>query len=134
MTFLRIILITLSLSIFACASQESHDGVYEPACIAYEGDKLQLKRGRFEWQRFTDERIVGDDGEVVPPFPGFPKIGTYNVAGARLELRTDDDVQLEDWIIVDRAGQRYLLDAKQHNALLDSGKMPECALMFTVAE
>ncbi|MGI9235933.1 MAG: hypothetical protein ACR2QZ_00965 [Woeseiaceae bacterium] len=131
MTFLRTILIVLSLSICACASQE---GVYEPACIAYEGDRLELKGGRFEWQRFTDERMVGDDGDVVPPFPGYPKYGTYQITNGRLELRTDDNVELEDWIIVDQVGQRYMLDAKQHNVFLESGTMPECALRLSAAE
>ena len=121
-------MLALMLSLVACATQ---DGVYEPACVAYEGDKLELTAGRFEWQRFTDERVVGESGKVVPPFPGFPKSGTYRVTEDKLQLTTDDDVRLEDWFIVDHAGQRYLLDTKQHNTFIDDGKMPECALKFT---
>jgi len=92
---------------------------------------LTLAGSRFEWQRFTDERIVNESGEVVPPFPGFPKSGTYRVTEEKLQLVTDDNVRLEDWFTVDHAGHRYLLDAKQHNAFLDNGKLPECALRFT---
>lgn len=126
----RITLLVFALSLVACANQE---GTYEPACIAYEGDTLKLAAGRFEWQRFTDQRVVNESGEVVPPFPGFPKSGTYRVTDGRLQLITDDDVRLDDWYIVDQAGQRYLLEAKQHNAFLDDGELPDCALRFTAA-
>jgi hypothetical protein len=129
-TVSRITLLALILSLVACAIQE---GVYEPACAAYEGDKLKLTAGRFEWHRFTDERVVNESGKVVPPFPGFPKSGTYRVTEEKLQLTTDDDIRLEDWFIVDHAEQRYLLDAKQHNAFLDNGELPACALMFTAA-
>ena len=115
----------------ACANQ---DGVYEPACTAYEGDRLTLENGRFEWQRFTDERVVDDAGDVVPPFPGFPKTGTFRVSNERVQLLTDDDDRLEDWFIVASAGQRYLLSAKQHNAFLDGGTLPECALRFLATD
>lgn len=125
MTVSRAILLLLTLSFVACAS---HEGVYEPACIAYEGDRLSLVAGRFEWQRFTDERIVNEAGEAVAPFPGFPKSGTYKVADGRLQLTADDNVRLDDWFTIDHAGQRYLLDAKQHNAFLADGDLPDCVL------
>lgn len=128
MTVSRTILLVLVFSLVACANQE---GLYEPACAAYEGDRLTLAAGRFEWQRFTDERIVNESGDVVTPFPGFPKSGTYRVANERLELTGDNNVRLDDWFVIDHAGQRYLLDAKQHNAFTDDGEMPECALRFT---
>jgi hypothetical protein len=126
----RTIRILIALSLAACASNE---GTYEPACVAYEGDRLNLAAGRFEWQRFTDERVVNESGDVVAPFPGFPKSGTYRISDDRLELVTDDGVRLDDWFVVDHAGQRYLLDAKQHNIFVDSSELPECALRFTPA-
>jgi len=129
-TVSRTIPLLLTLSLVACASYE---GVYEPACIAYEGDRLSLAAGRFEWQRFTDERVVNEAGDVVAPFPGFPKMGTYKVANERLQLTADDNVRLDDWFIVDHAEQRYLLDAKQHNAFLPDSDMPECALKLAPA-
>ena len=131
MTLARITTIVLALSLLACANQ---DGVYEPACIAYEGDRLELKDGRFEWQRFTDERVVDKAGEVVPPFPGFPKTGTYRVLGDQLQLLTDDNVRLENWFIVEAAGQRYILNAGQHNAFANGGALPDCVLKFTAGD
>ena len=123
-------LIVLALLFSACAN---HEGMYEPACIAYQGDKIELQDGRFTWHRYTDERTVDNDGNVVEPFPGFPKTGSYRVTAGRLELTTDDNVRLDDWFIVEHAGRRYLLDAQQHNAFLEGGELPKCALEFTAA-
>jgi hypothetical protein len=124
-TLARVILIIFSSALLACAS---HDGLYEPACAAYEGDTLVLSGGRFEWQRFTDERVVDESGNSVTRFPGFPKTGTYRFSGQRLELLGDDGVRLQGWFAVTLDGQHYLLDTGQHNAYLDSGAVPECAL------
>ena len=131
MTVSRPLLLVLALSLAACAG---HDGVYEPACTAYEGDTLKLDSGRFEWRRFTDERIVNEDGNAIAPFPGYPKTGTYRVLDGRVELVTDGNEQLPDWFIVDSGGQRYMLDAGQHNAFLAGGALPECPLKLTPAD
>lgn len=128
MTIFRTILIALTLLLTACAS---HEGLYEPACIAYEGDRIELKDGRFEWHRFTDERIVDKDGTIVNPFPGFPKSGTYRIASQRLEFVTDKDLRLDDWFVVVHAKQHYLLTAPQHDTFLQSAKLPDCALRLT---
>ncbi len=128
MTILRHILVLPALLLLACAN---HEGLYEPACIAFEGDTIKLDDGRFSWNRFTDERRVDDAGKVVEPFPDFPKTGTYRVAAGRLELVTDDDVRLEDWFIIERDGRRYLLTSKQHRDFLDGGELPKCPLEFS---
>ena len=99
--------------------------------MAFEGDTIKLDDGRFVWQRFTDERTVDDAGNVVDPFPGFPKTGTYRVAAGRLELVSDDNVRIEDWFIIERDGQRYLLTSKQHRVFLDGGEMPKCPLKLS---
>jgi len=127
-TIFRTILIALPLLLTACAN---HEGLYEPGCIAYEGSQIELKDGRFEWHRFTDERVVDKEGTIVNLFPGFPKSGTYRIASGRLEFITDGDVRLDDWFVVTQAKQRLLLTAKQHNAFLESGELPDCALRLT---
>lgn len=121
----------LTLLLSACAN---HEGMYEPACIAFQGDKIELQDGRFTWQRYTDERTVDEAGNVVEPFPGFPKTGSYHVSAGRLELVTDDNVRLDDWFVVEHAGQRYLLDAEQHNVFLEGGKLPKCVLQFAATD
>ncbi len=130
MTIFRTALIALALLLIACAN---HEGLYEPECIAYEGDRIELKDGRFEWRRFTDERFVDKDGTSVNSFPGFPKSGTYRIASGRLELVTDKNERLDDWFVVVRAEQHYLLTTSQHDTFLESEKLPDCALRLTVA-
>jgi len=122
---LRTALIVLTFSFAACAS---HEGLYEPACIAYEGDRIELRAGRFEWQRFTDQRTVDDAGKIVDPFPGFPKNGTYRINRAHLELVDDNGVRLDDWFVVVHDGQRFLLTATQHEAFISGKAMPACVL------
>jgi len=127
-TIFRTALIVFMLLLAACAS---HDGLYEPACIAYAGDRIELKGGRFEWHKFTDERVVDKDGIIVKPFPEFPKSGTYRIASGRLQLITDKGPSLDDWFVVVRAKQHYLLTAGQHATFLKSDKLPDCALRLT---
>lgn len=119
------LIILLALLFAACAS---HEGLYEPGCITYEGDRIELQDGRFEWRRFTDQRVVGDDGNIVEPFPGFPKIGSYKHIAGRLELSGDDGMKLDDWFLVKHLGRSYLLNGKQYDAYRDNDTMPKCAL------
>ncbi len=128
---LRRILILPALLLLACAS---HEGMYEPACTAFEGDTIKLEDGRFTWRRFTDQRTVDDAGNVVDPFPDFPRTGTYRIASGRLELVTDDNVRLEDWYVIESAGKRYLLNGKQHGAFLESRELPRCALEYSALD
>ena len=116
------------LLLAACAN---HEGTYEPACVAYEGDRIELRAGRFEWQRFTDQRTVDSDGNLVEPFPGYPKIGAYSIDAERLEFVTNDDVRLADWYLVKHAGEHYLLSNEQHESFLDAHEMPDCSLRLT---
>lgn len=125
MNALRTAIIAFTFLFAACAS---HEGLYEPACIAYEGDRIELQAGRFEWQRFTDQRSVDDAGKIVDPFPGFPKTGTYRFNGERLELVDDNGVRLDDWFIVVQGGQRFLLTATQNETFVAGKALPGCAL------
>jgi hypothetical protein len=127
-TRFRTVLIGLTLLFAACAN---HEGVYEPACIAYEGDTIELRNGRFGWQRFTDQRTLDADGNVKNPFPAFPKTGTYNLEAGRVELIADDGVPLDDWFIVTRSGNRYLLTSEQQKVFRESNELPDCALRLT---
>jgi hypothetical protein len=120
--------LAISALFVACAN---HEGVYEPACIAYEGDTIEFRNGRFEWQRFTDQRTFDADGNVVKPLPEFPKTGTYSIESGRLELVTDDGIRLEDWFIVVRSGARYLLTRTQYEVFRESNEMSGCALKLT---
>jgi hypothetical protein len=116
------------LSFVACAN---YDGIYEPACIAFEGDRIELRAGRFSWQKFTDQRTVDAEGNIEKPFPGFPITGFYSVDAGRLRLTTEDDLPLDDWFFVNRAGRHYLLTGKEYDAFVEDDYLPKCALTLT---
>jgi len=124
----RLAFLAITLLFVSCAN---HEGWYEPDCIAYEGDKIELRDGRFEWQRFTDQREVDQNGNVAEPFPDYPKTGTYTLSDSRIQLITKDGTALGDWFLVVHAGKRYLLTPKQHNAFTESNDMPRCVLKLT---
>jgi hypothetical protein len=112
----------------ACAA---HDGLYEPSCVAYEGDRIELQGGEFTWYRFTDERKLGNDGKPVEAFPDFPKTGKFTVDAGRITLTTADGKRLDDWFLIQHAGEHYLLTGRQHASYLGDGALPHCALKMT---
>jgi len=78
---------TIGLAVVALLSGcKAIDGTYYPGCVAFEGDKVILRDGAVEWDRFTDQVIVDVDGNVKDPFPEYPKTGSYQVDGALLHL------------------------------------------------
>ena len=131
MRLLRTGIIIVALLVASCAN---HEGQYEPNCIAFEGDKIVLREGRFEWHRFTDERKIDSDGNVVEPFPGFPKTGTYTIAKKRLKFSSSDGANLDDRFIVVHEGEHYLLSSAEHNAFVDGKAMPKCVLKLAAIE
>ena len=123
----RILFLTIAtLLLTACSDYE---GLYEPSCIAFEGDRIELRGGRFVWDRFTDARRIDGDGNVIDEFPDYPKTGTYSLESGRLIFATDDGVRLDDWFLVEQSGQIYLLTAAQQEAHRAKAEMPQCALL-----
>ena len=110
------------------------EGMFEPACIAYEGDRVSLSDGRFEWQRFTDAVAVDDDGNRIDPFPGYPKTGRFEQDGERLSWDTDDGSTLDERYLLEHRGRTYLLTWDQNEAVLDGEEMPACALVLVNAD
>jgi hypothetical protein len=95
---------------------------------AYEGDRIELSDGRFVWTRFTDERLVDEQGNVIDPFPEYPKLGKYELREDQLILRTDDGTLLTSRYLMKHAGHHYLLTSEQRDVFHDGDTMPECAL------
>ncbi|MEM8817247.1 MAG: hypothetical protein AAGE85_15590 [Pseudomonadota bacterium] len=122
---LRVATLLAALFSFGCASVE---GVFEPSCIAYAGDRIEFRNDRFEWSRFTDVRNIDRDGNEIDAFPDYPKAGTYKIDSATIEFVTDDGSALDDHFLLERNGDLYLLTREQHDAVTAGESMPDCAL------
>ena len=123
--------ITIALSITcAVAACASHEGSYAPDCVAFEGSNISLADGRYVWERFTDQVVIGDDGEPVDPFPGFPKTGTYDVRGNTLTLRPDSGGTTTVMHVVTSDDKRYLLTGQQFEKQSRSNELDDCALVL----
>lgn len=110
----------------ACANAPG--GVFEPACIAYSGERIELDSGRFEWSRFTDAVAVDDDGNRIDPFPGFPKSGRYETEGNQVRWLADDGTTIAERYLVEHGNRTWLLSYEQNEAFLAGEAMPACAL------
>ena len=110
------------------------EGTYYPGCVAFEGDKVVLRDGNFEWDRFTDQVIVDDDGKVMDPFPEHPRLGSYEVDGTLLHLtfQGDDSVQT---LHIQREGDHIMLlnDADLAN-WESTGRYGDCVLTLATEE
>ena len=121
-------LVAVSL-ISACSEAEMR---FEPGCIVFEGDVISIQGSRFEWAKFTDQRRLGDDGQPVDPFPGFPKTGTVDRDGNRLTLKSDFGDQEVDWIAVEYDDRLRLLTTSEYAALERGETLSACALTLAV--
>ena len=88
--------------------------------MAFEGDRVTLDNGRFEWARFTDVRTIGEDGKEIDPFPDYPKNGRYTVRSQTIEFRTDGGDRLDGHYLLQHDGSLYLLTSEQ-NAKFSAG-------------
>jgi hypothetical protein len=108
----------------------SHEGTYSPGCSAYAGSNITLSDGQFVWEKFTDEMVVNDGGEVIDQFPGYPMRGTYRINGQTVLMESEQGEQMESMYLNRQGDRNYLYTAKQFEVLEASGKGPECALML----
>ena len=121
----RLKLIPVLALLGACSSI---DGLYAPACVAYEGDEIQLLEGRFTWRRFTDERKVDEQGQPVDPFPGYPKQGSYEYRDPVVILSPDSDPENAGFFLLEEKRGVFLLTGAEKQRYDIDGQIPECAL------
>lgn len=131
MRITRVATLCIAVLLVGCANTE---GVFEPACIAYEGDKIELRDGRFEWHRFTDQREVDSNGNVIDPFPDYPKNGRYELQDGRVRFYADGGERLPDYFLHKQPDGSYLLTEEQRKSLLGGAEIPSCALRRIGAE
>ena len=121
--------VLLVVATFLSACSDEIDGTYEPACIAYAGDRVVLAEGRFEWHKFTDEVRLDKAGERIDPFPGYPKSGSFEMGRYdQLVFSADDGSELGDRYPMEYRDHIYLLSYDDNEAVLDGEDMPNCAL------
>jgi len=130
MTPTRLTVIPLLLALAGC---NSLDGWFTPSCVAFAGERIELSNGRFEWQRFTDERRIDQDGNVIDPLPDYPKRGDYRVVDGRVEFLSDEGIRLEDRYLVERSDGLYLLAPAAWEAFAAGGGLPDCPLRYADA-
>jgi hypothetical protein len=113
-----------------CAADTNVAGTYQPSCIAFEGNTIELSEGRFTWDKFTDEVRIDEDGNKVDPFPGFPVRGTYVVEDDVVRLTTDVGELAGEMHLVRRPDQVYLLTSEEFGSWQRDGEVPTCALLL----
>ena len=123
-------LIVIAFSAGLLAGCVSHEGTYAPSCIAYAGSNITLTAGEFVWDKFTDEVIVNDDGEVVDQFPGYPLRGTYRINGQIVLMTSGDGEVLERMYLQRRDADSYLYTAEQFEHWKTTGEHAKCALVL----
>ena len=114
-----------ALLLSACAG---HSGVYSPDCLAHEGDTIVLLDGRYEWRHFTDQIVIGDDGNPVDAPSGYPRYGVYSIAQDRVELSADTNGAVSNFTLMREDGGTYLLTGDEIEVYTRTGEMPDCVL------
>lgn len=127
----RAALLILPAALCACTSQVL---TFEPACIAYEGDRVTLRGNQFEWSKFSDQVPMGVAGARANPFPGYPMSGTYRRDHERVEFTPEDGAPLEDYFLIEHRGARYLLTTEAKQRFTANSQLPTCALKLVTVE
>ena len=117
----------IALLLLGCATQE---GTYSPGCMAYAGSSIRLDNEQFFWEKFTDSVVVDESGDVVNQFPGYPMSGRYRVDGQKVYLDTTAGEPIASMYLQQHDERDYLLTAEQFQALGETGKYDDCALVL----
>lgn len=125
---MRRLTIGLFLSVWLFSGCASYEGRYSPDCMALAGSTVELANGRFEWDRFTDEVRLDDDGNAIDQFPDYPKRGTFRRDGQALIMNFESGAPAETMYLHSDQGQYFLLSSEQFESLGKDGKPERCAL------
>lgn len=120
-------LLVLAWVLPGCAT---HEGTYAPDCIAYAGDRIKLERGRFVWDKFTDQALVDDAGRRIDPFPEYPVLGRYRLEDQRVVFDSYTDEELPDMYLETDERGSWLLTREQFERWAEQGTAPDCPLIL----
>lgn len=118
-----------ALLLSACSTGgPSLEGEYHPGCPSFAGNTIRLEGGNYVWEKFTDAVEIGPDGQIVNPFPGFPRRGRYRINGDALYLESENTDVRDTFYIRKHAGEYVLLTATELAAAEKSGLYGNCVL------
>jgi hypothetical protein len=106
----------------------SYDGTYSPDCLAHAGNRITLDNGRFVWDKFTDQVLVNDAGEVVDQYPEYPLRGRYSLHGETVHFESYTGEPLPPMHLKREDNKTYLLTPKQLESWETPGTRPRCPL------
>jgi hypothetical protein len=121
----RLVIVMLAALLSGCLS---HEGTYSPACIAYAGSNITLGDGQFLWEKFTDQVVVDDEGEIVNQFPGYPMRGSYRIDRQSVHMESASGEPMQTMYLHRHDGQQYLLTTDEYAEFEKIGKLADCAL------
>ena len=120
-------MVLIAMSLAGC---QEFEGRYSPACTAFAGSTLELKRGRFVLDRFTDAVMVDENGEIIDQFPDFPRSGTFHFEENKAVFTAEDGSVVDPRYLITRDGRHYLLTLYEYDIWQQHGEIPECALVL----
>ena len=104
------------------------DGTYTPGCLSHAGNSITLDHGRFVWDKFTDQVLVNDQGEVVDQFPDYPVRGRYSIEGDTLYFDSYTGKPLPTMHLRRDGENLLLLTDEQLKGWPHDPKLTRCAL------
>jgi hypothetical protein len=118
----------LSVAATLLAACNTIDGSYEPRCAAFAGDRVELRDGTATWDKFTDEVRLDAAGNVVDPFPGFPRRGEFAASEGKVTIHFRDDDSERVYFLHQYRGDVLLLTAAEQDEWRRQGRIADCAL------
>lgn len=131
---MKILLTGMAVSLLLLNGCASTDGRYEPNCVAFEGDTIELADGKFVMDKFTDQVEVDAAGNKQDPFPGYPMSGSHHFEGHVLHLQSDSGTELPNLYRVKSEGRYRLLTAEQYDAWKKNETIDDCALTLRAGD
>ena len=133
MSLIRVGILIALIVLTGCGSTAiAVDGSYEPSCTAFAGESISLRDGLYSWNKFTDARRVGPNGEVTDPYPDFPKTGRFDRDGEVIRMLDDGGSVLATWYLHQHQGRQALLNQDQQDAWSAGGAYPDCMLVLAL--
>jgi hypothetical protein len=117
------------LFLLLLAGCASIDGTYTPGCLSHAGNSITLNGGRFVWDKFTDQVLVNDRGEVVDQFPAYPVRGRYSMEGDTLYFDSYTGETLPKMHLRRDGKKPLLLTDEQLKGWPHDKKLTRCALV-----